>query len=213
MCLLAVVRLEQLHNQRLRVTMDEEKSHADEREIEIVTGEITATFGHAGRQCKLLKAPDNASQAELQILQNLQRSHAAKLNELSGRFRQSQKKYMAKLQGRRRGDTLSLFGESSTPNTEVDTGFTGAQLEMVDNLEAETNARTQEILAIAKSVEDLATIFKELAVLVIDQGTVLDRIDYNMEQTVERVQKGVDELQKVRPTTACLTLVRDDTTG
>lgn len=33
-----------------------------------------------------------------------------------------------------------------------------------------------------KSIEDLSTIFKELAVLVIDQGTILDRIDYNMEQ-------------------------------
>ena len=33
-----------------------------------------------------------------------------------------------------------------------------------------------------KSIEDLSTIFKELAVLVIDQGTILDRIDFNMEQ-------------------------------
>ncbi len=35
---------------------------------------------------------------------------------------------------------------------------------------------------LAKSIEELSVIFKELAVLVIDQGTVLDRIDYNMEQ-------------------------------
>lgn len=44
--------------------------------------------------------------------------------------------------------------------------------------------RDQEIVAIAKSIEELSQIFKELAVLVIDQGTVLDRIDYNMEQVV-----------------------------
>lgn len=36
--------------------------------------------------------------------------------------------------------------------------------------------------ASVKSIEDLSTIFKELAVLVIDQGTILDRIDFNMEQ-------------------------------
>lgn len=36
--------------------------------------------------------------------------------------------------------------------------------------------------AAVKSIEDLSTIFKELAVLVIDQGTILDRIDFNMEQ-------------------------------
>ena len=34
----------------------------------------------------------------------------------------------------------------------------------------------------AQSIEELSDIFKELAVLVIDQGTILDRIDFNMEQ-------------------------------
>ena len=34
----------------------------------------------------------------------------------------------------------------------------------------------------AQSIEELSEIFKELAVLVIDQGTILDRIDFNMEQ-------------------------------
>lgn len=50
----------------------------------------------------------------------------------------------------------------------------------------------------AKSIEELAQIFKELAVLVIDQGTVLDRIDYNMEMAVERTKQGMVELEKVR---------------
>lgn len=44
--------------------------------------------------------------------------------------------------------------------------------------------RDQEIQHIARSIEELSQIFKELAVLVIDQGTVLDRIDFNMEQVV-----------------------------
>jgi len=42
--------------------------------------------------------------------------------------------------------------------------------------------RDHEINAIVQSIEELSQIFKELAVLVIDQGTILDRIDYNMEQ-------------------------------
>jgi syntaxin 16 len=49
---------------------------------------------------------------------------------------------------------------------------------------------------IAKSIEELANIFKELAVLVIDQGTILDRIDYNMENAVEAATEGVKELTK-----------------
>lgn len=51
-------------------------------------------------------------------------------------------------------------------------------------------------MRIAKSIEELAQIFKELAVLVIDQGTILDRIDFNMEQVIDNTSKGIEQLQK-----------------
>lgn len=38
--------------------------------------------------------------------------------------------------------------------------------------------------------------FKELATLVVDQGTVLDRIDYNMDLVIERTERGMQELEK-----------------
>jgi hypothetical protein len=51
------------------------------------------------------------------------------------------------------------------------------------------------ILTPAPLRADLAVLFKELATLVVEQGTILDRIDHNMETTVEATQKGVKELQ------------------
>lgn len=62
------------------------------------------------------------------------------------------------------------------------------------------NERDTEIAQITSSIEELSTIFKELAVLVIDQGTVLDRIDYNMEQVMEQTEKGLDQLEKAERT-------------
>lgn len=58
------------------------------------------------------------------------------------------------------------------------------------------NQRDDEIVRIAKSVEELAAIFKELAVLVIDQGTILDRIDFNLEKAGEHAKEGVANLVK-----------------
>ena len=58
------------------------------------------------------------------------------------------------------------------------------------------NQRDVEITRIAKSIEELAEIFKELAVLVIDQGTILDRIDFNMESAVDHATVGNKELAK-----------------
>lgn len=69
---------------------------------------------------------------------------------------------------------------------------------MVNDMEREIAQRDNEIAALVESIEELSQIFKELAVLVIDQGTILDRIDYNMEQVVERVEDGVQALEKVR---------------
>jgi len=56
--------------------------------------------------------------------------------------------------------------------------------------------RDLEIQRIAQSIEELSSIFKELAVLVIDQGTILDRIDFNMEQVVEHTKEGIKQLEK-----------------
>lgn len=51
--------------------------------------------------------------------------------------------------------------------------------------------------SLAKSIEELAIMFKDLGTLVIEQGSMVDRIDYNMEQTVTRMKEGVQELVKV----------------
>lgn len=58
------------------------------------------------------------------------------------------------------------------------------------------NQRDEEVIRIAKSIEELAQIFKELAVLVIDQGTILDRIDFNMEQVIDNTHQGLKQLEK-----------------
>lgn len=56
--------------------------------------------------------------------------------------------------------------------------------------------REQEVNTIVKSIVDLNDIFKELAQMVADQGTILDRIDYNVEQTQTQVYEGFRQLQK-----------------
>jgi len=54
----------------------------------------------------------------------------------------------------------------------------------------------KEILHIAQSINDLAAIFRELNVLVIEQGTILDRIDYSIEQTLVKVKEGAKDIKK-----------------
>lgn len=52
--------------------------------------------------------------------------------------------------------------------------------------------REREINEIAQGIIELADIFKELQSMIIDQGTMLDRIDYNVERMAVDV-KGADK--------------------
>jgi hypothetical protein len=54
--------------------------------------------------------------------------------------------------------------------------------------------RNYELNEIAKSISQLAELFKDLSALVIDQGTLLDSVEYNIEQTAVHVQEAVKEL-------------------
>jgi syntaxin 16 len=62
-------------------------------------------------------------------------------------------------------------------------------------LEPDLRTRDRELSEIAKSITSLAELFKDLSVLVIDQGTLLDSVEYNIEQTAVQVQEAVTELK------------------
>ena len=63
--------------------------------------------------------------------------------------------------------------------------------------DAAINQREREITDIAKGIIELADIFKELQTMVIDQGTMLDRIDYNIENMTINVKAAEKELVQV----------------
>lgn len=54
--------------------------------------------------------------------------------------------------------------------------------------------RDKELTHIAQSISELSELFKDLSALVIDQGTVLDSVEYNIEQTSIQMKEAVKEL-------------------
>jgi syntaxin 16 len=60
--------------------------------------------------------------------------------------------------------------------------------------EPDLQARDKELREIAKSIGSLAELFRDLSTLVIDQGTILDSVEYNMENTTIHMQEAVKEL-------------------
>ena len=62
--------------------------------------------------------------------------------------------------------------------------------------EYNVNTRSKEIEQLTKSINDLAVLFKDLSVLVVEQGTILDRIDYNIETAQTHTKQANVHLEK-----------------
>ncbi len=75
--------------------------------------------------------------------------------------------------------------------------YVQSRSQLVDQqlLEPDLRARDRELTEIAKSIAILAELFKDLSSLVIDQGTLLDSVEYNIEQTAVHMNESVKELE------------------
>jgi syntaxin 16 len=55
--------------------------------------------------------------------------------------------------------------------------------------------RTNEITNIAKSITELADLFRDLGDMVVEQGTMMDSIEYNLETVGREMKASVEELE------------------
>jgi syntaxin 16 len=68
--------------------------------------------------------------------------------------------------------------------------------EVVEEEDTTQRRRNKEIKTLVSTINDLAVLFKELSVLVVEQGTILDRIDYNIECAHADTKQAVVHLEK-----------------
>ena len=197
--------LSKLHQKRL-MTFDDSQAHEQDAEIGVMADNIQSIFRKSEKTLKKVAAAQaqetegDASGGQLAVQKNIQRSMAMKLQALSGSFRDKQKDYLNELAKQKGGGaSFDFLSDGSGPGGAMgggDLGFNEQQLAVVESQENAVRERDEEIQKIARSIQELSDIFKELAVLVIDQGTILDRIDFNMEQVVEHVEEGIKQLEK-----------------
>lgn len=55
--------------------------------------------------------------------------------------------------------------------------------------------KNEQIEKLFQSITKLSTIYKEMNQLVIDQGSLVDRIDYNIDETLKHTSKAVVHLE------------------
>ena len=209
-------KLDKLHQKHVLPGFEDDSvKKAEEREIELLTQEITRGFrdcqnaiGRIEKMVKEAKQSGGLSKGDESMARNIQIALAARVQEVSATFRKKQSSYLNKL--RALGGFSSPIGRSSTPvqnpysdpsmmESDADKSFSQSTLQQTAQKRHHSNdavieQRESEINDIAKGIIELADIFKDLQTMVIDQGTMLDRIDYNVERMTVDVKEAEKEL-------------------
>ncbi|KAI1371514.1 t-SNARE [Hypoxylon crocopeplum] len=156
------------------------------------------------------------TRAEETMAKNIQISLATRVQEASAGFRKKQSAYLKKLRGMSGLGAVSPGGErSATPlggtigsgsayaadpsllESDADRSYSQSALQqtthqkLLHSNDAVILQREREIEDIAQGIIELSDLFRDLQNMVIDQGTMLDRIDYNVECMAADV-KGAD---------------------
>ncbi|KAJ3305275.1 hypothetical protein HDV03_001873 [Kappamyces sp. JEL0829] len=167
----------------------------DEHTIDDLTDELTRLFQKSQHKIKELSRMGVSDQSE-KMSKNIQTSLASRLQEMTTSFRKSQSKYLKKLRKQETQGAAVNFQGDDRDDEDLDAVFADAEMAVVQENDHAITQREKDINEIAKSIMTMAEIFRELQTMVIDQGTVLDRIDYNIEQTNVNLENAHEQLQK-----------------
>lgn len=195
-----VNRLEILHRKHSLPGFDDRTG--EEKLISDLTYDITQDLHHCqGMLKKLDRESGDPVQDKMQV--NAKIALATKIQESSTVFRKLQSNYLKALK-RNEGSMDPIFQSTTSSNThDEDVSLSQRALQQSQQLIEEDDESTQthhirqrerEIAQIAEGIIELAEIFKDLQTMVIDQGTLLDRIDYNIETMNVNVKQADKEL-------------------
>lgn len=170
------------------------------------------------------KQQGGISRGEETMAKNIQISLAGRVQEASAGFRKKQSAYLksrpfhhisrlvlteAELRGlsgmnpamdRSSTPLYNNYNDPSLMESDADKSYSQSTLQQTSQKQLTSNdaaimQREREITDIAQGIIELADIFKELQAMIIDQGTMLDRIDYNVERMATDVKEADKELK------------------
>lgn len=136
---------------------------------------------------------DSESELFIQIKNNISQSILSDLNSFSKKFKINQELYSQKckeLVVEEEDDKGLEMNEISTVNSELNDNSGDQNFLMREEPDSILVRRNTELNEIVRGVTYLQQMFKDLQIIVSEQGTILDRIDYNIDVGFDNVSKG-----------------------
>ena len=150
---------------------------------------------------KINKNKNYGNKIDQKVKNNIKDFLVSKIKNFSNEFRRNQQQYMKYLKEMEGGDiennnnNLNHSFESLDDNEEENLN-NNFLMKQDDDFQQQMKKRNEDINILANSINELSGIFKDLQNVVQEQGTILDRIDYNIDVSYENSQKGLKFLKK-----------------
>ncbi|KAI7810676.1 syntaxin-3 isoform X2 [Triplophysa rosa] len=178
-------------------------------ELEAVTNEIKKLANNARNKLKsieqsLASNTEERISADVRIKKSQQAILAKKFVEVMTKYNEAQVEFREKSKGRIQRH-LEITGKTTTDEEleeMLDGGnaavFTAGIMDSSISKQAlsEIEARHKDIMRLESSIKELHDMFVDIAMLVENQGSMIDRIESNMDQSVGFVERAVADTKK-----------------
>ena len=147
---------------------------------------------------KMIKNQKNEKNTILEkVKYNIKMFLIEKIQNFSNEFRKNQQQYLKYLKDMGVLSNTNNDNEKSIDKfNEFDDEKKNFLYTQEDDKYQQIKKRDEDISVLAKSIDELSGIFKDLQNIVQEQGTILDRIDYNINISYENSQQGLKYIKK-----------------
>ena len=148
---------------------------------------------------KMIKNKKNETNTILEkVKNNIKLFLVTRIQNFSNEFRKNEQQYLKYL--KEMGVVINSNNENNNSNDLLTNNDDDEKKNFLytqeDDLHSQIKKRDEDISVLVKSINELSVIFKDLQNIVQEQGTILDRIDYNINISYENSQKGLQSIKK-----------------
>jgi syntaxin 16 len=188
-------KLKEEQQKRIVPSFDETNTKLINQNIQMISDRMTQKLKKCKYLTKELKTLLANSSLDDNIKINMYQNLLNRLAEISREMQINEEKYIQKYQ-ELNGYEESYFTINNTNNLDSIETFQSHVFNSNKKKVDITKERNKEIDQMVNTVTELKNIFQDVSNMVISQGTILDRIDYNTYQGRHNIRRGNRELEE-----------------
>ena len=193
--IIIVSTLQKEQQERLVIKFDDEENNKLNHNISKIINEITKQMKEGEKYIKEFSNANTDNNFNDMIKLNMQQTLIKKLTNFSKKFKINQEIYSKKYKDLVGEDDPTFQNNTSAKNNN-DANNTLDNFLMTDDNNLALIRRDTQLNNLLDNVNDLAQLFKDMQNLVMEQGTILDRIDYNIDIASTNVTSGKNSIVK-----------------